>query len=72
MNLVVAPWGDPIQDGRGKETKVETYDIQNLWKKSDVTPVEDTDTSDCSEYTKPRGHPYNQDDPKNKECKWIT
>ena len=29
-NLVVAPWGDPIQDGRGKETKVATYDIQDL------------------------------------------
>ena len=27
MNLVVSPWGDPIQDDRGKETKFMTYDI---------------------------------------------
>ena len=45
-NLVDALWDDPIQDGRGKATKVVTYDIQDFQKNSDVTPVKDTDTLD--------------------------
>ena len=45
-NLVDAPWDDPIQDGIGKATKVVTYDIQDLQKNSNVTPVKDTDTLD--------------------------
>ena len=54
MNLVVSPWGDPIQDGKRKETKVVTYNIQDFWKNSDVTPVKDTNTLDPSN-TQSRG-----------------
>ena len=46
MNLVDAPWNDHVQNDRGKETKVVTYDIQDFRKNSNVTPVEDTGTLD--------------------------
>ena len=46
MDLIGALWDDPIQDGRGKATKVVTYDIQDYRKNSDVTPVKDTYTLD--------------------------
>ena len=45
-NLVDAPWDDPIQDEKEKETKFMTYDIQDFRKNPDVTPVKDTDTLD--------------------------
>ena len=50
MNLVDAPWDDPIQDDRGKETKFVTYDIQDFQKNLDVTPVEDIDTLDLMKH----------------------
>ena len=57
MNLVAAPWGDPIQYGRGKATKVAAYNIQDLWKNLDVTPVKDIDTSDLVKIQTPGGVP---------------
>ena len=57
MNLVVAPWDDPIQDNRGKETKAATYDIQDFRKNSDVTPVKDIGTSDPVKTQNPGGVP---------------
>ena len=67
-DLVVAPWDDPIQDDRGKATKVATYDIQDFWKNSDVTLVKDTDTSDSVKTLSPRGIPITKI-PKNEEGK---
>ena len=56
-DLVVAPWGNPIQDGRGKATKVATYDIQDLWKNSDVTLVKDIDALDLVQILSQGGIP---------------
>ena len=69
MNLIDAPWDDPIQDDRGKETKVVTYDIQDYQKNSDVTPVKDTDTLDQWEH-KPKVRPYDQETLKRGE--WMN
>ena len=57
MNLVVAPWDDPIQDGRGKEAKFMTYDIQYLRKNFDVTPIKDIGTLDPVKTQSPGGVP---------------
>ena len=70
VNLVVAPWDDPIQDDRGKAAKVMTYDIQDFRKNSDVTPFKDTGTLDQWEH-KPGGHPYDQET-LNKENEWVA
>ena len=56
-NLVVSSRDDPIQDDRGKATKVMTYDIQDFRKNSDVTPVKDSGTLDPVETQSPRGVP---------------
>ena len=60
-NLVDAPWGDPIQEGKGKASKVMTYDIQDFWKNSNVTPVRDIGTSDLVKTHSPGGRPYDQE-----------
>ena len=52
-----------------KKTKIVSYDLQDFWKNSDVTPVKDTDTLDQWEH-KPRGRPYDQKTIK--QGKWMS